>query len=254
MCGKDLTEAVKDFFISGKLLKQINTTTLTLIPQKQNPSSVTEYRPMACCNVIYKIIAKIICVRLKTALNSLVDQRQAAFLEGRNILHNVLICQDLMKHYRMKGITPWLALKVDIKKAYDALNWDFIENMMKTLSFPRQFIIWVMQARRTVKYSISVNGGSFGFFEDKSGLRQGDPISPLIFVMCMEYLIRCLKLAGMHEEFQFHPQCKTMQITHLNFADDIILFARGNIRSVEIHILKDFPKLLGWKSARRNQK
>jgi len=76
---------------------------------------------------------------------------------------------------------------------------------MKTLNFPGQFIVWVMQAISIVKYSISINGGSFGFFEGKSGVRQGDAISPLIFVMCMEYLSRCLKLAGMHEEFKFHP-------------------------------------------------
>jgi len=155
----------------------------------------------------------------------------------------VLICQDLVKHYGRKGITPRVVIKVDIKKAYDSLSWDFIGNMMKALNFPGQFITWVMQAIRTVEYSISVNGGSFGFFEGKSGVRQGDPISPLIFVMCMEYVSRYLKLAGIHEEFKFHRQCKTMQITHLSFADDVILFAGGNVRAGEI-ILQYFTRFL----------
>ena len=92
MFGKDLIEVVRDFFVLGKLLKQINATNLTLTPKMLNPSSVTEFRPIAYCNVIYKVIAKAIFGRLKLALISLVDQRKAAFLEGRNILHNVLIC------------------------------------------------------------------------------------------------------------------------------------------------------------------
>jgi len=92
VCGKDFTKAVRDFFIPGKILNQLNTTNLTLIPKKLNPSSGIEFRPIACCNVTYKVIAKVICGKLKTALSSLVDQRQAAFLEGRDILHGCIMC------------------------------------------------------------------------------------------------------------------------------------------------------------------
>jgi len=147
-----------------------------------------------------------------------------------------------VKHYNRNGITPRLVMKLDMMKAYDSLSWVLIKDMMKALNFPVQFIVCVVQCISIVEYSIFVNGGNFHLFEGKSGARQGDPISLLRFVMHMQYLSRCLKSAGLHEEFKFHPWCKHLQITHLSFTDDIILFTGGDIRSVEI-LLQYFDRL-----------
>ncbi|XP_074266109.1 uncharacterized protein LOC141588575 [Silene latifolia] len=178
--GNDVINAVLDY--SGQILKQLNTTLVTLIPKKERPESVLEYRPIACCNVIYKCISKLICNRLTK---------------------------------------------------------DFLDQMMKALNMPENFRGWIMQCVTTDSYSLNLNGNVFGFFQGKRGLRQGGPLSPLLFTICMEYLSRLLAHTTSSEKFRFHPLCKPMSLSHLMFADDLLLFSKGNTDSMMI-LLKTF--------------
>lgn len=104
------------------MLRQINTTTVTLIPKMVCPNSVKDFRPISCSNVLYRVISKIICNRLKKVLPHLINPAQAGFLEGRTILQNVILCQDLVKHGSRKRGKPKVILKVDILKAYDSIS------------------------------------------------------------------------------------------------------------------------------------
>ncbi|XP_074293206.1 uncharacterized protein LOC141620165 [Silene latifolia] len=189
--GNDLIEADR-IFNSGRMLKQVNATTLTLIPKKVRPESVADFRPIACCNVIYKVISKVICNRLARVLPSIVSENQSAFIKGRDIVDNILICQDLVRLYKRKSCSPRCLMKIDLKKAYDSIEWEFVKQMMKALKFPRRFILWVMECISTPWFTLSLNGNSFGYFQGKRGIRQGDPMSPLLFTLCMEYLSRIL--------------------------------------------------------------
>ncbi|XP_057954024.1 uncharacterized protein LOC131148326 [Malania oleifera] len=110
---------------------------------------------------------------------------------------------------------------------------------------------WVMQCLSTTSFFFSVNGGLFGFFNGKKGLRQGDPFSPILFVICMEYLSRLLKSLKGCPEFRFHPKCGVLKIIHLAFADDLILFARGNVSSVKkvMVCLEMFFECLGLRAS-----
>lgn len=232
--GPIVCKAIKEFFRTGKLHPSWNETNLVLIPKTINPNTANEFRPIACCNVLYKCISKILSERLKMVLPDLVNQCQGAFVRGRELLYNVLVCQEIARGYTRAKISPRCMLKVDLKKAYDSMRWDFIEDMLTSLKFPSIFIKWVMECITTTSYHVIVNGQSTGSFKGNKGLRQGDPISPLLFVLGMEYLSRSLEFYTKKRGFEYHPNCRKLRLAHLMFADDLILFCKANMQSVNI--------------------
>ena len=123
MVKDDFCNAIKEFFVSGKLLGQLNATLITLVPKIQTPLRVTDFRPIACCNVVYKCISKILTTRIMKVLNKLVDQNQSAFIPGRAITDNILLTQELLKGYNCVNGPKRCAFKIDIQKAYDTVSW-----------------------------------------------------------------------------------------------------------------------------------
>jgi hypothetical protein len=230
--GEDVIEAILQFFENGKLLKQVNCTTLTLIPKISSPVSVLDFRPIACCNVIYKCITKLLCSRLRLVLPSLVSLNQTGFIEGRQIIHNICIIQDIVAKYRRKNAPKSCLLKVDIRKAYDSVSWEFLDDMLKALNFPDHFRKLVMTCVTTPSFSLCIDGSLDGFFKGKKGLRQGDPMSPLLFVLCMESLSRLLHTLAGSKKFRFHSRCRALKLNHLVFADDLIMFCQGDKESI----------------------
>lgn len=184
--GDDVCDAVKQFFATGKMHKGISSTAVTLIPKVQNPSYVKDYRPIACCTTLYKIITKVITARIKRIIGGLVEESQPAFIEGRGITDNILFIHELFKGYNRKGISPRCVLKVDLRKAYDTLEWTFLERVLLDLGFPYKFTRWIMECISSVTYSLNINGGLTKPFKGRRGIRQGDPMSPYLFVLAME--------------------------------------------------------------------
>ncbi|KAL9239029.1 hypothetical protein vseg_013387 [Gypsophila vaccaria] len=128
--------------------------------------------------------------------------------------------------------------------------------MIDHLNFPEEFKDMIMECITTPTFSISLNGEMFGYFQGQWGLRQGDPRSPLIFTICMEYLARTLKYAAKKTVFRYHPMCKEIQLANLMFVDDVLLFSRGDVQSM-MTLLKSystFSKASGLKvnSAKSN--
>jgi hypothetical protein len=231
--GGDFYAAVQDFFHLGSLLKQVNHSIISLVPKSVNVSSPSDFRPISCCNVIYKVIAKILAGRLAHVLKEIVSPMQNAFLGGRFMSDNINLVQELLRQYGRKKLSPHCLLKVDFKKAFDSVQWGFIENLLCHLGFPAKFFTLVMQCVSTVSFFVAVNGDIHCFFLGNSGVRQGDPLSPYIFICCMKYFSRMLKLASQQEGFRFHPKCKLHGISHLAFADDFLLLSRGDSSSVQ---------------------
>ncbi|KAL2922482.1 LINE-1 reverse transcriptase-like protein [Bienertia sinuspersici] len=251
LIGEEVTTAILDFFNSGKLLKEINNTFLVLIPKVSKPQDVTEFRPIACCNTIYKGITKLLYLRLKEVLPDLISENQGAFVHGRYIVHNIMVCQDLVRTYGRKNNTPSCMIKLDLRKAYDTVDWNFIEEMLQELNFPKAFTEWVIECISTPSFSLVLNGSSYGHFKSYRGLRQGDPLSPLLFVVGMEYLSRTLNRLNEDPEFKLHPRCKGIQLTHMCFADDLIMCCRGEKKSVD-RILQAFNVFSNTSSLQAN--
>ncbi|GJX76492.1 RNA-directed DNA polymerase, eukaryota, reverse transcriptase zinc-binding domain protein [Tanacetum coccineum] len=142
--GPDVCAAVKEFFSSGKLLGEFNANLISLVPKLATPLKITDYRPIACCNVVYKCISKVIVNRLKEGLSSIVDCNQSAFIPGRQISDNILLAQEFMHGYDCKGGAQRCAFKVDIEKAYDTVNWEFLKTTLHQFGFHNSMIKWIM--------------------------------------------------------------------------------------------------------------
>ncbi|KAL5537962.1 hypothetical protein UlMin_044095 [Ulmus minor] len=143
--GAEVVSAVGDFFVMGTLHPYINTSNIVLVSKSQNATSVNHYRPIAVCNVIYKVISKILADRLKPLLSQLICPTQSAFVPGRSIHDNTVLIQEVihaMKH--KKGAQGWMGLKIDLQKAYDRLSWRFLETVLRAFGFHPRWIHWIM--------------------------------------------------------------------------------------------------------------
>ncbi|KAK4384484.1 hypothetical protein Sango_3056200 [Sesamum angolense] len=232
--GQSMVEAVGEFFRTGKLLKQINNTLLALIPKVNMPNYVSDYRPISCCNVLYKAITKIMVKRIQRVLPLLINYSQNAFVP-ESIADNILLAQKLLAGYNQTRLPERCTLKVDIQKAYDSVEWDFLLEGLRLFNFPIHFITLIEQCVSTSSFSVALNGSIHGFFKGGRGLRQGDPISPYLFVLVMEVgsaLIRYRIQNAPH--FQYHWKCKDLGIINLCFADDVLLFCKADIPSIKI--------------------
>ncbi|KAK4384115.1 hypothetical protein Sango_3090400 [Sesamum angolense] len=196
--GEEVSKAIMDFFKTGRLLKQLNATLLTLIPKVRTPHSVAEFRPISCCNVVYKVISKIIVSRIREILDLLISPSQNAFVPGRLISDNILLAQELFSGYNQCRLPPRCALKVDLRKAYDTVEWDFLIATLRLFGFPAVFIRWIEECVTSAHYSVVVNGG---------------------------------QLIEQDGEFQYHWRCKDLNLFQLSFADDLLLFCKADVRS-----------------------
>nr|GEZ55904.1 hypothetical protein [Tanacetum cinerariifolium] len=220
---------LRNFFASGKLLKEINSTLISLVLKIQTPCKVNDFRPIACCNVIYKCISK-----LKESLGMLVDENQSAFVPNRHIQDNILLLQELLRGYDRKEGPNRVAMKVDIQKAYDTVNWQFLEAILKEFGFHEKMVGWIVKCVTSVSFSICVNGERFGYFKGGRGLRQGDPMSPYLFTLVMEVLTLIVKdKVEKNKNFRFHFGCKKLKLTHVCFGDDLLMFYNGDMESVK---------------------
>jgi len=238
--GNDLRLVVEDSRISGRIPASFNSTFIALIPKSDNASSLNEFRPISLCNCIYKIIAKIIARRLKSILSGNISDEQFGFLEGRQIHEAIGVAQEGLHSLKTKNLRG-AVMKIDLAKAYDKVSWLYLRLLLTHIGFGNDFIRWIMSCITTVSFSVLINGAASPFFHAERGLRQGCPLSPLLFLLVAEGLSRAILEAKAQGHFKGIQVAPDLYITHLLFVDDILIFCSG-IRG-ESRILRDILDL-----------
>ncbi|KAH9660157.1 reverse transcriptase domain-containing protein [Citrus sinensis] len=208
----------------------LNHTYIALIPKVAKPKKVTDFRPISLCNVIFKIVAKTMANRLKQILHQVISPTQSAFIPNRLITDNIIIgyeCLHKIRHNKStkKGV---VALKLDISKAYDRVEWKFLEQTMGRLGFSHKWIKPFLNCITTINFSVIINGKPKGLFRAQRGLRQRCPLSPYLFLICAEAFSNLLKQAERQNLIHGLRFGQEISITHLLFADDSLIFARAS--------------------------
>ena len=241
----------KRIFDKGCVPSYLIETLVSLIPKCPNPEALSHYRPISLCNSVYKIVTKILVARFRPLLNRLVSLVQTAFVPGRRGTDNVLIAQELFHALdKKKGKVGFMAVKLDLEKAYDRLEWSFIYRVLQAFHFPLKITKIIMSFITSVNTSILVNRGALECFEPSRGIRQGDPLSPYIFILCMEYLGHLIEQKCVNGDWVPLKASKdNLGFSHLLFADDIILFSKAEARGCEaiLDILGKFCRESGQK-------
>lgn len=217
----------------------VNETNLILIPKVEHPETVSNFRPISLCNYVYKIVAKVLANRLKGVLEGCVSENQRAFVPNRMINDNSIIVHEAFHYLRNKrvGEKYELALKMDMNKAYNRLEWNFLEAVMTRMNFCRKWIRWIMNCVNSVTFKVQLSGRIIAEITPQRGLRQGDPLSPYIFIIASEALSAMIHA---HEDDGSLKGIKLARgsppLTHCMFADDTIMFLNATTTNCRLFV------------------
>ena len=239
ICSPDIFKDCVSWLANGQLPASLNSTNIALIPKGSEQRTMKDWRPIALCNVLYKVLSKVLANRLKKILHKCVADNQSAFVPGRSILDNAMVAIEVVHSMKLKtnGKKGNVAIKLDISKAYDRIDWLYLKEVMIKMGFCEQWVKWIMMCIETVDYSVLMHQKSVGPIIPGRGLCQGDPLSPYLFILCAEGLSALIKQAEVRGELHGAKICRNAPIiTHLLFADDCFLFFRAT--EEEAHRMK----------------
>ncbi|KAJ9550970.1 LOW QUALITY PROTEIN: hypothetical protein OSB04_015015 [Centaurea solstitialis] len=249
MVGKDFYEAVKYFESNHRIHPGSNSSFITLVPKVSDPLSLDDYRPINLIGCVNKVISKVLAERLKGVLDSVISNSQTAFIKGRSILDGPLMVNELI-NWAKKKKKKLLIFKVDFAKAFDTLNWNYLDNVLMQMGFGQKWREWMKGCTRTAKVSVLINGSPTKEFSLGKGVRQGDPLAPFLFILAAEGLTVAMKEAQRSNLFKGIRIGNSIdELSIFQFADDAIFVGewdKDNAMNL-ICILKCFEVCSGLK-------
>jgi mannosylglycoprotein endo-beta-mannosidase len=186
-----LLKVIRESQISSKIPGQIKSTFIALIPKKQDAESFEYFMPISCCNVIYKLLAKIIAIRFKLVLGQIISEEQSSFLYKRQIHNAMALSQEALHSMSTTKILSF-AMNIDLSKVYDRVNWNFLILALVQLGFNIQVENWIMGCVQSASFSVLINGSPTSFFRSSRGIHQGFPLSPFLFLIVEKGLIKLM--------------------------------------------------------------
>jgi hypothetical protein len=196
---------------------------LSLVASCHNlPRQFSDYRSISLCNLSYKIITKIIANRIHPLLSRALAEEQLGFLKGRQILDAIGTAQEFLHSIKTKNI-PAILLKLDLKQAFDCVNWNFLHLILIQCGFGVATTNWILGCLTTASLAVLINGKVTKTFHNERGLRQGCPLSPLLFILVLECLSILLKRSKLEGNLTGIRVSRLTQILHLLFVDDVII-------------------------------
>ena len=235
--GSDVVRATQFFFTSNSIMNNLNSNLLILIPKVKGADRLDNFRPIALANFQFKIITKILADRVGLVASKIVLVHQRGFIPGTHIQDCIMTASKVVNTLHKKTYGGNLALKIDVRKAFDTLNWSFLLYVLKCFGFNQCFCNWISTILHSAKLSVSINGKAVGFFKCTRGVRQGDMLSPLLFCIAEEVISRGLEALTLDGSLtQIHASRGLLMPNHCLYADDILIFfckgTLSNIRNI----------------------
>ncbi|GJR00247.1 RNA-directed DNA polymerase, eukaryota, reverse transcriptase zinc-binding domain protein [Tanacetum coccineum] len=160
---------------------------------------------------------------------------ESAFIPGRNIHDNILLSQELLRRYNKKSGAKRVDMKIDIAKAYDTVDWYFLDNILNQYGFHKRMVKWIMTCVSTTAFTVNCNGKRHGYLQGGRGLRQGDPLSPYLFTLVMKvFTLIIARKVKECKDFKYHLRCKDLSLTHMCFVDDLLVIFHGDVKYVKV--------------------
>ncbi|RHN49937.1 putative RNA-directed DNA polymerase [Medicago truncatula] len=222
---EDVMSFLVEFHMNGRLAKGINSTFIALIPKVDSLQRLNDFRPIYLVgSSMYKILSKVISNRLRSIIGLVISDSQSAFIKGRQILEGILVANEIVDEARQCN-KEILLFKVDFEKAYDSIDWAYLDEIMILMGFPTLWRKWIKECIITTTTSLLVNGSPTAEFPLERGLRQGDLLSPFLFLLAVEGFHVLMELFSANNLFTGYQMGRgdSIVVSHLQFADDTLI-------------------------------
>ncbi|XP_021855317.1 uncharacterized protein [Spinacia oleracea] len=243
-----ISDFIVDCFRNCCVPEELNRSYISLIPKSQCPTYISDFRPIGLCNTMYKLITKILVSRITPVLGSLISPLQSSFVPNRGIEENIIIVKEVAHFFNKarKG-KRIMALKLDITKTYDSLEWSFIRETLLGFKFPNGMVNLIMNCVSSPIISVLWNGEVTKDFRPSRGIRQGDPLSSYLFVLCLERLSLMIEEHVKQNLWAPLKLSKNISLSHIFYADDVFLFGTANVENLDVmmDVLNNFGNASG---------
>jgi hypothetical protein len=229
-------------------MPDLNSNLLILLPKVPGADRLDNFRPIALANFQFKVITKILADRLGPIAATIVSEHQRGFIPTRHIQDCIMTASEAVNILHKKSDIPGIALKIDIRKAFDTVNWEFLLKVLQCFDFSPCFCQWIHTILLSVRLSVSVNGKAVGFFGCTRGVRQGDSLSPMLFCLAEEVLSRGLAALVSNGKITQMKACRNLLVpSHCLYADDVLIFCQGTLSNIQeiMHLFSDYGCFYG---------